>query len=93
MNKTLNPIVNPTNGFGDPHIDKHHVLYTNLELILETINSQNILLHSDFLLDQKILDILDLDHTLVLEIKSKLFKQRHPMTLKSLKYTCLTFPK
>ena len=39
------------------------------------------------LLDEETLEILDVDHYLKTDIKSKLFK-KHPLILQLLKYTC-----
>ena len=53
----------------DPHIDKTLVLDTDHAPIQETTNSQNIQIHIDHLQDQETLDILDLAHIQIPEIK------------------------
>ena len=65
-----NVIPGPTVLLIDPHIDTTLVLDTDHASIPETINSQNIQIHTDHLQDQETLDFLDLAHTPILETKS-----------------------
>ena len=63
------PTVLLTDLHTDPHIDTTLVLDTDHAPIPETINSQNIQVHTDHLQDQETLDFLDLAHTPILETK------------------------
>ena len=61
------PTVLLTDLHTDPHIDTTLVLDTDHAPIPETINSQNIQIHTDHLQDQETLDFPDLAHTPILE--------------------------
>ena len=69
------------------------VLDTDHVLIQQTTILQDILLHSDLLQDQEILDVLD--PALIPKQETKLiqYKRNQQMTLLNLKYTCTTLQK
>ena len=62
----------------------------NLKCIEVFTNGKNTLLHTDFLHDLEIPDILDLVHNLIHEIKSIIFNHNLLLIQSTLKYTYIT---
>ena len=71
----------------DHPTDVIHVLDINPDLTLEKITFRNTLFHTDPLQNLEILDILDLAHILIQEIKLIIYNHNLFLTLSNLKYT------